>query len=89
MKAIEVELASIRKTRPTLSFADEVDGNEARHPEQSSMGYRRNVGIEVNRDNLHDSTDAEDVTDGMVAVIFSAEEDFGFFGIYFLILNCR
>lgn len=89
VKAIEVELASIRKTRPALSFADEVGGVEARHTEQSSTGHRRNVGIEVNRDNLHDSTDAEDMTDGMVAVIFSAEDDFGFFGNYFLAMNCR
>ncbi len=38
--------------------------------------------MEVNSDDVQDFSGLEDATDGMGAIVFSAEQDCGFFGIY-------
>jgi hypothetical protein len=68
-----------------LRFDDEEqrlrdDRNET--PEQSRPGRPRNGGMEVNSDDIQDFSGPEDETDGMGAMVFSAEQDCGFFGTY-------
>jgi hypothetical protein len=58
------------------------DGNET--PERLRLGRQRNGGMEVNSDDVQDFSGLEDETDGMGAIVFSAEQDCGFFGISFL-----
>ena len=78
---VEQEIASMRADRTTRKLRFE-DGIEPRHADDRIVDSNpRNEGIEVNSDDLHDNIAAEDATDGMGAVVFSEEEDFGFFGI--------
>jgi hypothetical protein len=68
-----------------LRFDDEEqrlrdDRNET--PERSRPGRPRNGGMEVNSDGIQDFSGPEDETDGMGAIVFSAEQDCGFFGTY-------
>lgn len=84
VKVIEVELSGLRATRPSqqLDSSNETDRTRGHDSETGPNRSHGNDGIEVNKDELHDAAEAEDVTDGMVAVIFSDEEDFGFYGKY-------
>jgi len=49
-------------------------------PDRLRLGRQRHAGMEVNSDDVQDSSGAEDETDGMGAIVFSAEQDCGFFG---------
>ncbi|KUJ16925.1 uncharacterized protein LY89DRAFT_707337 [Mollisia scopiformis] len=60
------------------NFEDEPRGQSAASP--SHTRTLQSEEVEVNRDELQDSFDNENDADGMGAMVFSAEEDCGFFG---------
>ncbi|KAH8671767.1 fungal-specific transcription factor domain-containing protein [Tricladium varicosporioides] len=86
LKAVEqdVTLLKVNQTKPLqhLRFEGEV---ETRAQERTDVHYPkprrlRDEEVEVNSDYLVDSSGPENGTDGMGAIMFSAEEDCGFFG---------
>jgi hypothetical protein len=80
LKANQVNLA--RPVRQLRFDDDEQRLREGRNdtPERLRSAMR-NGGIEVNSEDIQDFSGLEDETDGMGAIIFSAEQDYGFFGI--------
>jgi hypothetical protein len=74
LNVVEEEIESLKAGRAIrqLRFEDGAEGIINSNHEFE--------GIEVNSDDLNDNMMAEDATDGMGSVVFSEEEDFGFFG---------
>jgi hypothetical protein len=81
LKLVEEEIISLRAGRQSRRprFDDNIEQRQAE--DRTISSNQRNEEIEVNSDGLHENVTAEDATDGMGAVVFSEEEDFGFFGM--------
>jgi hypothetical protein len=88
LKAVEEDLISLRsgRVRPqqNLRFDEEVGGGEFELDGVTNLSttVSRNEEVEVDSENLQDSLGIENDTDGMGVMVFSAEEDCGFFGIF-------
>lgn len=83
IKQLKAKQANQGRPMRQLRFDDDEQRlREGRNdtPERLRPGTR-NVGMEVNRDDIQGFSDLEDETDGMGAIVFSAEQDCGFFGI--------
>jgi len=89
LKTVEQDVRALKtkqnKPQQHPRFDDELpDGSRGRrdgsHPHTSSNLHSEAEEVEVNSDELQDSFDPENAADGMGAMVFSAEEDCGFFG---------
>lgn len=87
LRFVEEEIISLRNNMPPrhVRFEDEQTGIPLEHTPNNLNN--RCDDLEVNREDVHDSMAPEDVTDGMGAVVFSAEEDLGFFGTSQIIIS--
>jgi hypothetical protein len=83
IKQLKANQANIGRPVRQLRFDDDEqrlrDGRNDT-PERLRPGTR-NSGTEMNSDGVQDFSGLEDETDGMGAIVFSAEQDCGFFGI--------
>lgn len=81
IKALQAN--QINQSRPSrqLRFDDEEQGGREL-PESTRPERQRSGGMEVISDDVQDFSSLEDETDGMGAIVFSAEEDCAFFGRY-------
>jgi hypothetical protein len=86
LKAVEQDVTSLRAkvNRPQqhVRFYDELgDGSYGqRHGSHLPSRNLQSEEVEVDSDELQDSFSHENATDGMGAMVFSVEEDCGFFG---------
>jgi hypothetical protein len=86
LKAVEQDIRALRAKPNRLQLhprfeGELVDGSDGQR--DGSHPHTRNLQseeVEVNRDQLQDSFGDENPADGMGAMVFSAEEDCGFFG---------
>jgi hypothetical protein len=85
IKALQANQTNQSRPSRQLRFDDEEEGgreNGIEIPERIRPERQRNGGMEVNSDDVQDFSSLEDETDGMGAIVFSAEEDCAFFGKY-------
>ena len=86
LKAVEEEIISLKGVRvraqQNLGFDEECGGREFELDGATNIStiVSRNGEVEVDSENLQDSLGNENDTDGMGVMVFSAEEDCGFFG---------
>lgn len=86
LKAVEQDVRALATKQNRLQLHPRFEGEpgdgsygqrEGSHPCTRSLHSEE---VEVNKDDLQDSFSSESAADGMGAMVFSAEEDCGFFG---------
>lgn len=85
LKAVEEDIRGWKTKQKKRQYHPRFDDEPEDEPRQrdGSHMHARNLDseeVEVNSDGLQDSFGAENAADGMGAMVFSAEEDCGFFG---------
>ncbi|KAF4614341.1 hypothetical protein G7Y89_g15396 [Cudoniella acicularis] len=93
LRIVEQDIGSLKssqKRQPQQTrFDDELNGRAYRDGLEppSSLGRLRGEEVEVNSEDLQEATGPESGADGMGAMIFSTEEDCGFFGMCFALVQ--
>lgn len=85
IKALQAGQTNQSRPSRQLRFDDEEQGvreDGVEIPELVGPERQRNSVLEVNSDDVQDFSSLEDETDGIGAIVFSAEEDCAFFGKY-------
>lgn len=87
LKAVEQDIRLLKanqyKGQRLARFEEEVENDsfDERGKSRSRTRKLESEEVEVNKDDLQDSFGDESAADGMGAMVFSAEEDCGFFGM--------